>query len=151
MGVYVVDDTTPVELLEIAEEGIIQVVSGSALIAADPDPSQGIKVTAADTASFIAPVAAVTAISATPGRTATIRTTGAPTPPPPPPAATGAIAGIPGSFTPVPNTPPADFAGMAGIVADPLTAWTVGQSVQPADVSDAYWDGAAWQVGTAPA
>jgi len=69
----------------------------------------------------------------------------------PPPPATGATAGAPGSFTPVPSTPPADFAAMAGIIADPLTLWTVGQSVQPADASDAYWDSAAWQVGVAPA
>jgi hypothetical protein len=38
------------------------------------------------------------------------------------------------------------------VVADPLTLWTVGQSVVTLDVNDAYWDGIdTWLVGTAPA
>lgn len=65
--------------------------------------------------------------------------------------ATGATAGAPGSFTPPANTVPKDFAGMAGVVASPLTLWTVGQSVVLQDASNAYWDSAAWAVGIAPA
>ena len=65
--------------------------------------------------------------------------------------ATGATAGAPGSFTPGGSTPPANFAEMAGIIADPLTLWTVGQHVVLGDATNAYWDSAAWAVGIAPA
>jgi hypothetical protein len=67
-----------------------------------------------------------------------------------PPAATGATAGTPGTWTPGGATPPADFAGMAGIVATPATAWSGGEYVELGDASHAYWDGSAWQVGQAP-
>ena len=64
--------------------------------------------------------------------------------------ATGADAGTPGTFTPSGATPPADFAALAGVVANPATTWTTGQYVVLGDASNAYWDGAAWQVGIAP-
>ena len=61
---------------------------------------------------------------------------------------TEAVAGIPGSFD---AGAPSNFAALvsSGIVANPLTAWTVGQDVDLADGSTAYWDGTDWQVGTA--
>lgn len=71
------------------------------------------------------------------------------TPPPEVVPATGATAGTPGVFTPAGSVKPPDFAEMVGIIATPATAWTVGQSVQPADGSDAHWTGTAWAVGVA--
>jgi hypothetical protein len=68
--------------------------------------------------------------------------------------ATGATAGIPGAWTPSGDRPAADVATMnsQAVVANPLTLWTVGQSVVTLDVNDAYWDGIdTWLVGTAPA
>jgi len=63
--------------------------------------------------------------------------------------ATGAAAGSPGHFTPRGATVPA---AITGIVADPVTAWTVGQYVALATSTDhAYWTGTAWAVGEAPA
>jgi hypothetical protein len=68
--------------------------------------------------------------------------------------ATGATAGIAGTWTGGGLRPSADVAEMntLAIVADPLTLWTVGQSVVTLDTNDAYWDGVdTWLVGTAPA
>ena len=70
--------------------------------------------------------------------------TGAPGP------ATGATAGTPGTFTPSGSTPPADFAALSGITANPTTAWTTGQHVVLGDSSQAHWNGTAWVVGAAP-
>jgi hypothetical protein len=64
--------------------------------------------------------------------------------------ATGATAGIPGSFTPAGATPPANLAAMTGIVASPATAWTVGQHVEMGNGSDTYWNGTAWVAGIKP-
>ena len=65
-------------------------------------------------------------------------------------AATGATAGTPGTFTPAGSTAPANLAGMTGLTASPSSAWTTGESVKPADASDAHWDGSAWVAGVAP-
>jgi hypothetical protein len=66
--------------------------------------------------------------------------------------AAGATAGIPGAWTPSGDRPAADLAAMISqdVVADPLTTWTVGQSVVTLDTNDAHWDGAAWIISTAP-
>jgi hypothetical protein len=75
---------------------------------------------------------------------------------PGPVPATGATAGIPGTFTPPGSIPPADAAAAttAGIVATPTTAWTEGQYVQGSTAGTAgemYWSGTAWTAGQAPA
>jgi hypothetical protein len=66
--------------------------------------------------------------------------------------ATGANAGTPGTWTPDPSDKPFDLAALrAGtIVASPVTAWTVGQSVELGDGSEAHWDGDSWESGAAP-
>lgn len=61
--------------------------------------------------------------------------------------ATGAAAGIPGSFTPAGATPPSNLAAMTGITASPATAWTTGQHVEMGNGSDCYWNGTAWVAG----
>jgi hypothetical protein len=66
------------------------------------------------------------------------------------PKATGATAGSPGTFTPAGAVAPANLAAMAGIVATPATAWTVGQHVILGDASHAHWTGTAWAAGNAP-
>jgi len=66
-----------------------------------------------------------------------------------PPPATGATAGTPGSWTPAGTAPPADFAAIGSITATPQIAWATGQYVVLGDASEAYWDGAAWQIGRA--
>jgi len=63
--------------------------------------------------------------------------------------ATGATAGIPGSFTPSGATAPANLAAMSDITASPTTGWTTGQYVTLGDASKAYWDGDSWESGTA--
>jgi hypothetical protein len=63
--------------------------------------------------------------------------------------ATGATAGTPGTFTPPGAAPPANLAGMTGIVATPTTAWTTGQHVVLGDASHAYWNATAWTAGDA--
>jgi hypothetical protein len=68
--------------------------------------------------------------------------------------ATGATAGVPGSWTPSGSTVPADVAALqaSGIVASPNTAWTVGQYVQTQTAStpgQAHWNGTAWVAGPA--
>lgn len=73
-------------------------------------------------------------------------------PPPPPIVATGATAGIPGTFTPAGAVPPADVAGMTGLTASPATAWTAGQYVQTATAGaagQAHWTSTAWAAGAA--
>jgi hypothetical protein len=63
--------------------------------------------------------------------------------------ATGATAGIPGEFTPSGSYAPPDLAGMSGVTASPLTAWTTGQYVTLEDGTLANWDSAAWAAGAA--
>lgn len=64
--------------------------------------------------------------------------------------ATGATAGLPGSFTPAGATPPFNLAAMTGIVASPATNWTVGQHVETASGADVHWNGTAWTAGVHP-
>lgn len=74
-------------------------------------------------------------------------------PDPSPGMATGATAGIPGTWTPAGATPRANPASMAGIVASPATAWTSGQYVQTQLAGAAgrtTWTGTAWVGGAAP-
>lgn len=74
-----------------------------------------------------------------------------PTPPVVP--ATGATAGIPGTWTPPGSTPPASASGAGAIVADPLTPWTTGQFVQGTVAGAAgrmTWSGTSWVGGVAP-
>lgn len=74
---------------------------------------------------------------------------------PPVVPATGATAGIPGSWTPAGSTPPASVAALiAGVpnavTASPLTAWTLGQYVQTGTAGttgQAHWNGTAWVAG----
>lgn len=68
-------------------------------------------------------------------------------------AATGATAGIPGTWTPAGSTPPASPANMSGVTASPNTAWTSGQYVQTATAGTGgrtHWSGSAWAAGAAP-
>jgi hypothetical protein len=64
--------------------------------------------------------------------------------------ATGATAGLPGTFTPAGATPPANIAAMVGIVASPATNWTIGQHVEMGNGSDVNWNGTAWVAGIHP-
>lgn len=71
--------------------------------------------------------------------------------------ATGATAGIPGTWTPAGSDAPASVAALQGaapaIVATPATLWTTGQYVQTktAGVAGrASWSGTAWVTGAAP-
>ena len=64
--------------------------------------------------------------------------------------ATGATAGLPGTFTPAGATPPANIAAMVGIVASPATNWTIGQHVEMGNGSDCNWNGTAWVAGIHP-
>lgn len=68
-----------------------------------------------------------------------------------PVAATGATAGTPGTWTPSGSTAPANLSAVtsAGIIANPATAWTIGQYVATADTQHCHWDGAAWASGDA--
>jgi hypothetical protein len=65
-------------------------------------------------------------------------------------AATGATAGVPGTFTPAGAAAPANLASMTGLVASPATAWTTGQYVLLGDASNAHWDSTAWVTGITP-
>lgn len=65
------------------------------------------------------------------------------------PAATGATAGSPGTFTPSGSVAPYDLADLTLVTADPVTAWTTGQSVDLGDGSAAHWSGTAWVLGVA--
>jgi hypothetical protein len=64
--------------------------------------------------------------------------------------ATGATAGLPGTFTPAGATPPFALANMTGIVASPGTNWTVGQHVELGNGSDVHWNGTIWVAGVHP-
>jgi hypothetical protein len=67
-------------------------------------------------------------------------------------AATGATAGIPGTWTPSGSTPPANAAAATGVTASPATAWTVGQYVQGSTAGTAgemHWTGTSWVSGKA--
>jgi hypothetical protein len=71
------------------------------------------------------------------------------------PKATGATAGIPGSWTPAGSTPPAGVAELqaSSIVASPATGWTSGQYVQTGTAGAAgraTWTGSGWVGGAAP-
>lgn len=71
------------------------------------------------------------------------------------PKASGATAGIPGTWTPPGSRPPADAAQAAAwaVVASPTTAWTSGQYVQGSTVGAAgrmAWSGTGWVGGAAP-
>lgn len=73
----------------------------------------------------------------------------------PPAPATGATAGIPGSWTPAGAAAPANLSAVAaaGIVASPATPWTTGQFVQTATAGApgrVTWTGSAWVGGVAP-
>jgi len=68
--------------------------------------------------------------------------------------ATGATAGIPGTWTPTGSNPPADAAGATAtsVVASPNTAWTTGQYVQGSTAGTGgrmHWSGTAWVAGAA--
>lgn len=70
------------------------------------------------------------------------------------PAATGATAGIPGTWTPALSKPPASVATIGAVTASPQTLWNVGQYVQTGTAGtpgEAHWDGSAWTAGKAPA
>jgi|SRR6185312_7341999 len=67
-------------------------------------------------------------------------------------------AGTPGAFAPGNAPIPATIAALRAdaVVGNagtnkPGAAWTTGQYVVLGDASHAYWDGAAWQTGNAPA
>ena len=64
--------------------------------------------------------------------------------------ATGATAGIPGTFSPAGATPPLNLAAMTGIVASPATNWTIGQHVEMGNGQDVNWNGTAWVAGIHP-
>jgi hypothetical protein len=66
--------------------------------------------------------------------------------------AVGAVAGIPGKFTPWNAKRPANLAALqaAGALGQ-VAAWAPGQSVQLRNGSSAHWAGAAWVAGPAPA
>jgi hypothetical protein len=68
------------------------------------------------------------------------------------PTATGATAGIPGTFTPSGSMTPANNAAMTAgpVVASPATAWTTGQYVATADGVHQHWNATAWITGNAP-
>jgi hypothetical protein len=67
----------------------------------------------------------------------------------PPVTATGATAGTPGSFTPAGAQSPANLGAMAGLTANPATAWTTGQYVATGDAAHCHWNGTAWITGNA--
>jgi hypothetical protein len=64
-------------------------------------------------------------------------------------AATGAVAGIPGHYTPTGAANPANLAGLSSVTASPTSAWTTGQFVNLADASRAHWTGSAWAANAA--
>jgi hypothetical protein len=66
------------------------------------------------------------------------------------PLATGATAGIPGTWTPAGSRPPAGTA-MQGVTATPATTWTTGQHVVCSDGAHRWWSGTAWAAGDAAA
>ena len=70
----------------------------------------------------------------------------------PPTFATGATAGVPGTWTPAGSSPPANAADATAkaIVASPATAWTTGQYVAGTTAGtpgEMNWSGTAWVAG----
>lgn len=65
--------------------------------------------------------------------------------------ATGAAAGVPGTWTPTNAGPRMNLAEMVGVTASPATLWTVGQHVVLGDGTHAHWNASAWVAGDAPA
>jgi hypothetical protein len=67
--------------------------------------------------------------------------------------ATGATAGVPGSWTPANAAPPQTLEDLqaGSVLASPATLWTVGQHVILGDLTHAHWTGTAWAAGNAPA
>lgn len=71
---------------------------------------------------------------------------------PEPVVPTGVTPGAPGEFTPSGADVPADLSELSGLGALGQTdAWEEGDYVVLGDESHAYWDGADWQSGEAPA
>jgi hypothetical protein len=64
--------------------------------------------------------------------------------------ATGAIAGSPGTYTPVGSSAPTNLGAMSPVIATPLTAWTTGQHMVLGDLSHCHWNATAWVTGNAP-
>ena len=69
--------------------------------------------------------------------------------------ATGATAGIPGTWQPAGATPPANLVALqsGSVVATPNTGWTSGQYVQTGTAGAAgraTWTGTGWVGGAAP-
>lgn len=64
--------------------------------------------------------------------------------------ATGATAGIPGTYTPAGSQLPANLGALVGITASPASAWTKGQYVVLGDASEAHWNGGSWGAGRRP-
>ncbi len=63
--------------------------------------------------------------------------------------ATGAVAGIPGHYTPTNSYGPENLAGLSGVTASPSTAWTTGQYVSTRDGLKAHWNATIWVLGAA--
>jgi len=63
--------------------------------------------------------------------------------------ATGATAGVPGSFTPAGAATPSNLAAMSAVTASPTSVWTTGQYVATGDGIHCHWDGTAWVTGNA--
>jgi len=65
--------------------------------------------------------------------------------------ATGATAGVPGTWTPSGSTAPANLIALQGstIAASPSSAWTTGQHIITGDTVHAHWDGDTWETGDA--
>ena len=64
--------------------------------------------------------------------------------------ATGATAGIPGTYTPANSYGPSTFATIGSLTASPATNWTAGQYIRLLDGTNAYWNGTAWVAGIHP-
>lgn len=64
--------------------------------------------------------------------------------------ATGATAGIPGTYTPANSYGPATFATIGALTASPGTNWTAGQYIKLRDNTLAHWNGTIWVAGAHP-
>jgi hypothetical protein len=77
---------------------------------------------------------------------------------PPPVGASGATAGVPGTWTPDGSIPPATVADLQTgmpftVLAEPPDPWATGEYVQTATAGaagEAFWDGDTWEPGRAP-
>lgn len=71
-----------------------------------------------------------------------------------PALATGATAGLPGTWTPALSSVPATLTALQtavpAVVASPATLWTTGQHVILGNAAHAHWSGTAWVTGNAP-